>query len=85
MINRGMTIDAAMTFTQDAAGGDQVARTERIYDGLGWLTREQQQITGALTKEVGDTYDKGGNVTALYYPGGDVTISHTVTAAIRPT
>jgi RHS repeat-associated protein len=72
--------DVTLARKGTSAGGDQVARTDRLYNGLGQLTLETQQITGALTKSVGYDYDLVGNVTDLYYPGGDVTIAHTVTA-----
>jgi len=64
-----------------SAGGEQIARTDRLYDGLGYLTQESQQITGALTKSTDYKYDLAANVTALYYPAGDVTIARTLTAA----
>jgi YD repeat-containing protein len=72
--------DVTLAKKGTSAGGDQVARTDRLYSALGRLTLETQQITGALTRSVGYAYDIVGNMTALYYPGGDVTIAHTVTA-----
>ncbi len=89
-VTRGSEID---TFTYSALGQitlaqrgisgdlDDVSQVERYYDGLGRLTREAQAVKETTALNVDYIYDKVGSVTALYYPGGALTISRTMTAA----
>jgi RHS repeat-associated protein len=53
-----------------SAGGDQVARTDRLYNGLGRLTKEDQTIRDAASKYVRYQHDKAGNMTYMEYPSG---------------
>ena len=88
-VTRGSEID---TFSYTALGQldtaqrgvsgnpDSVAKSQRYYNGLGRLTREAQAVKETTALTVDYLYYKVGSVTALYYPGGDVTISRTMTA-----
>ncbi len=88
-VTRGSEID---TFTYSALGRitlaqrgisgdpDDVSEVKRYYDGLGRLTREAQAVKETTALNVDYLYDKVGSITALYYPGGSLTISRTMTA-----
>jgi hypothetical protein len=49
---------------------DLVSEVTRSYNGLMRLTRESQAIEEATARHVDYTYDDGGNVLTLDYPGG---------------
>ena len=72
-----------ITLVQRGVSGnlDSVAKAERFHNGLGRLTREAQAVKERTALNTDYVYDKVGNTTALYYPGGALTISRTVTPA----
>jgi RHS repeat-associated protein len=71
-----------ITLAQRGVSGnlDSVSKVERLYNGLGRMTRERQTVKEeASARNVDYVYDKAGNAVTLTYPNG-VEIETTFTA-----